>query len=143
MIMRSYLFSFMENLVVSCKTWNHPQTSQILDKPPVNQPIQFLLDFYLNLTDILMVCTQNYKKNHLISYSKKLSVAFSEIFEDFDIFWWRQQKLDDVSNFFLTTFQVKHPIGGGFCQSNHPAKIGLKVSICFYRIHCLVIFHNE
>ena len=48
-----HIIIYWEKVIVSCKTWNHPKTAQTPEKPPANQPIRFLPDFYLFGYDIL------------------------------------------------------------------------------------------
>ena len=88
--------------------------------------------YHLILTGILMVFTLNYKKEPSMLQQKTLSVDFSEILWGFVIFWWRQRKYDDVSNFFLSTFQVKHPVWGRILWIKWRRKIRINVIYLSY-----------
>ena len=80
-----------------------------------------------------MVFTLIYKKEPSdMLQQKTLSVDFSEILWEFVIFWWCQQKYDDISNFFLSTFQVKHPVGGRILRIKRRGQIWINVIYLSY-----------
>ena len=71
------------------------------------------------------------------------TVAFSKILEDF-IFWWRQWKCDDASNFFLSTFQVKHSVGEIPSIKSFGKNRDNGIYLLYlYRIWSWVIFHTD